>query len=574
MREWINPSSELSTFINGDYLYKFSDINKHSNLILLFLIITVCVIAYYRVKLQMDLGPIFDTYDYLADAAEFAGKGIGFTDFNRPPLLSLLTSIFFVFGGLSVEPIMIVDGIIYIFGCIGLYLFLKTFFDPLSSFIGSLLFATFPIVITYAGAGFNDVSSVSVAIWAIYLTFLAVKKDSRYFFLSFPVALLAFLTRYNMALIIFPIAFYILVNWKEIKMPRNILIGIGISFILLIPLLIFFNTKFGSPIYPFLDFFKTSGGGGVTEHFAYNPDPLYFIKNILSYIGAASLLIILFTLLSSVFVYVKKRRTPSEDTKWIPVLKKIFNNKIFVIMLILVALFLITFAKVHYMISEFIFFGICYLAYLISNDFSVDLDKDLLFLAWFMAFFIFQSVFVAKDHRYFITMVAPIAYFLTKAFNRSVEEAKVKYKNINLTKYLFIILIIVAIFLSVSSQLHGIEEDNQNSKLFNQDAKAASCWLMSYDPDYKSKIIYADIWSYFGWFLQTNVGKMPIFRNNQTLYAGAKDYNFTEQDKISFNNKLEELKPDYYISAWKGMNFTNYQPIQKFGTVTIYQRIG
>lgn len=130
----------------------------------------------------MDLGPIFDTYDYLADAAEFAGKGIGFTDFNRPPLLSLLTSIFFVFGGLSVEPIMIVDGIIYIFGCIGLYLFLKTFFDPLSSFIGSLLFATFPIVITYAGAGFNDVSSVSVAIWAIYLTFLAVKKDSRYFF--------------------------------------------------------------------------------------------------------------------------------------------------------------------------------------------------------------------------------------------------------------------------------------------------------------------------------------------------------------------------------------------------------
>jgi hypothetical protein len=67
---------------------------------------------------------------------------------------------------------------------------------------------------------------------------------------------------------------------------------------------------------------------------------------------------------------------------------------------------------------------------------------------------------------------------------------------------------------------------------------------------------------------------MPIFRNNQTLYVGPKDYNFTEQDKISFNNKLEELKPDYYISAWKGMNFTNYQPIQKFGTVTIYQRIG
>jgi len=521
----------------------------------------------------MDLGPIFDTYDYLANAAEFAGKGIGFSDLNRPPVVSLLTSIFFVFGGLSVEPILIVDGFLYILGCVGLYLFLKTFFDSWSSFIGSLLFATFPIVITYAGAGFNDVSSVSVAIWAIYLTYLAVKEDSRLFFLSFPVTLMAFLTRYNMALIIFPIALFILVNRKDIKRPRNILIGIVISFILVIPILIFFNTKFGSPIYPFLDFFKSSGGGGITEHFAYNPDSFYFIKNILSYIGAASLVLIFFTFLSLVVVYIKKSRTQSKDNRWIPTFKKIYKNKKFGLILILVIFLLISFAKVHYLISEFIFFGICYLTYLFSNDFSVDLDIDLFFLAWFMVFFIFHSVFIAKDHRYFITMVAPIAYFLTKGFNWSVEKVKVKYKNINLTKCLFTIILIVTISFSVSSQLQSIEEDNQNSKLFNQDAKAASYWLMSHDPDYKSKIIYADLWSYFGWFLQTNVGKMPIFRNNQTLYAGAKDYNFTEQDKISFNNKLEELQPDYYISAWKEMNFTHYRPIQKFGAVTIYKRI-
>ncbi|CDG65353.1 MAG: hypothetical protein PWQ15_296 [Methanobacterium sp.] len=540
---------------------------------LILLALTVSVIAYYRVKLQIDLGPVFDTYDYLANAAYFAGKGIGFTDFNRPPLLSFLTSFFFVFGGLSVEPIMIVDGLLYILGCIGLYLFLKTFFDPLSSFIGSLLFATFPIVITFAGAGFNDVSSVSVAIWAIYLTFLAVKKDSRYFFLSFPVSLLAFLTRYNMALIIFPIVFFILINWKKIEKPQNILIGIVISFILLIPLLIFFNANFGSPIYSFMDFFKTSGSGGITEHFAYNPDPLYFIKNIIFYIGVPSLVIIFFTLISSLFTYIKKMRTPSVDTKWVLGFKEIFKNRKFVIMIFFVFLFVITFANVHYMISELIFFGICYLTYLISHDYSVDLDKDLLFLAWFMAFFIFQSVYIAKDHRYFITMVVPIAYFLTKGFYWSVRETKVKYKNINLTKCLLSILILVTILLSVVSQLQGIEKNNQNSKLFNQDAQAASHWLMNYDHDYKSKIIYADLWSYFGWFLQTNVGKMPIFRNNQTLYVGPKDYNFTEQDKISFNNKLEEVKPDYYVSVWEGMNFTNYQPIQKFGTVTIFQRI-
>ncbi|BDZ69146.1 glycosyltransferase family 39 protein [Methanobacterium ferruginis] len=555
-------------------MYRLNIKSQNSKWIFLILtILTVSFIAYYRVKLQMDLGPIFDTYDYLADAAEFAGKGIGFSDFNRPPFLSFLTSFFFVFGELSVEPIMIVDGLLYILGCVGLYLFLRTFFDSLTSFIGSLLFATFPIVITYAGAGFNDVSSVSVAIWAIYLTYLAVKDDSRFFFLSFPVALLAFLTRYNMALIIFPIIFYILINRKEIKYPRNIFIGIGIAIILILPFLFFINIKFGNPFYSFLDFFKTSGGAGATEHFAYNPDPLYYVKNLLSYIGAASLMIILFTFLGFAVQIFKKFRARSEESKWIPTIKILFKNFKFLIMLFLIFVFVVTFAKVHYMISEFIFFIICYLTYLLANDFKLDLDKDLLFIVWFMAFFIFQSVYVTKDHRYFISMAAPLTYFLVKGFNWSVEELKVKLKGINLTMCLFAILLIVTMLLSVFSQLQDIETDNQNSKLFNQDAQAASYWLMNYDHDYKSKVIYADLWSYYAWFLQTNIGKMPIFKNNQTLYLGPKDHNFTAEDNVALNNKLEEIKPDYYICAWKGMNFTSYVPIQKFGVITIYQRV-
>jgi len=556
----------------GDYLHGLKLKNQYSKwFFLILLILTVSIIAYYRVKLQIDLGAIIDTYDYLADAAVFAGKGIGFDDFNRPLFIPFLTSIFFLFGGLSVDPIMIVDGLLYIFGCVGLYLFLKTFFDPLTSFIGSLLFATFPIVITFAGTGVNDVSSVSVAIWAIYLTYMAVKKDSRLFLLSFPVAMIAFLTRYNMALLIFPIMFYILINKNEIKKPRNILIGISIALILTIPLLYFFNLKFGNPIYPFMDFFKTSGGAGSTEHFAYNPDPLYFIKNMPLYIGTASWGIVFFTLLGVVVQQFRKHHLI--DIKWTSDLKNLFKNFKFIIMLFLLCVFLISFAKVHYMISEFIFFIICYLAYLVAANFSADTDRDLLFIVWFMAFFIFQSVYVAKDHRYFITMVVPLAYFLTWAFNWSVNELRVKFKDINITRGLFAILLTSMMLLSVSSQLQSIEEDNQNNKIFTQDVQKASQWLKSYDPDYHSKFIYADLWSYFGWFLQTKVGKMPIFRNNQTLYVGANDYNFTEQDKLAFNNELEKNKPDYYISVWPEVNFTSYQPIQKFGTVIIYQRV-
>jgi 4-amino-4-deoxy-L-arabinose transferase-like glycosyltransferase len=539
---------------------------------LILLVLTVSIIAYYRVKLQIDLGASIDTYDYLADAAAFAGKGIGFDDFNRPPFISIITAIFFLFGRLSVDPIMIVDGFLYVFGCMGLYLFLKNFFDSLTSFIGSLLFATFPIVITFAGAGVNDVSGVSIGIWAIYLTYMAVKKDSRLFLISFPVTMFTFLTRYNLALLIFPIMFYILINRKVIKNSQNVLIGMGIALILTIPLLYFFSLKFGNPIYPFIDFFKTSGGTGSTEHFAYNPDYLYFIKNMPFYIGFASLGIVFFTLLGLIFRLFKKTRV-SIDNVWISGLKDLFTNFKFILMLVFVCIFLFSFAKVHYMVSEVVFFIICYLLYMLGTDFSIDMDRDLLFLIWFMAFFIFQSVYVAKDHRYFITMVVPLAYFLSRAFNWSVKELEIKFKDANITCCLFAILLTALMLFSVSSQLHDIEQDNHDNKVFTQDVQAASTWLKGHDPEYKSKLIYADLWSYFGWFLQTKIGKMPIFRNNQTLYVGAKDYNFTEQDKMAFNNELEKTKPDYYISVWPEMNFTSYKPLKKLGTVIIYQRV-
>ncbi|MEN6553024.1 MAG: hypothetical protein ABFC34_09080, partial [Methanobacterium sp.] len=64
-----------------------------------------------------------------------------------------------------------------------------------------------------------------------------------------------------------------------------------------------------------------------------------------------------------------------------------------------------------------------------------------------------------------------------------------------------------------------------------------------------------------------------IFRNNQTLYQGVKDYNFTAEDKMAFDNELNKTNPDYYFCIYKDMSFTNYEAIQRFGSVTIYKRV-
>ncbi len=552
---------------------------KNSKLVfLVLLILTVSIITYFRVNIQLVVGPEFDGFDFLANAALFAGKSIGYTDLLRPPLLSFLTSIYFRFDGMPVGIISIIDGLIYIAGCIGLYLFLKERFNAIISFVGSLLFATFPIIVTFAGAGLTDVSSVSITIWAMYLTFLGVKKNSRFFYLAFPVAMMAFLTRFNMALIIFPIFAYIITSRNEIKNPRNIIIGMFLGTLVLLPLFIFFNAKFGNAFYPFLDFLGTSSSSGSTIHFAYNPDLLYYLKKMPYYVGLTSWTIVFFTLFAIILCAYKNKGKWSSNTinNFVTSLKNLKTGiKVkLIFILILLAIFTFTFGKIHYMISEIFFFIITLIAYSVSHDLEFDIRLDLLFFSWFMAFFIFQSVYVAKDHRYFITMAAPIAYFLTRGLNFFTQKLELKFKKKNLTLYLFSVLLTILMLSSVAVQLSEIENVNQKNKIFNQDVSDASGWLKNNDPDLKTKVVYADYWPYFAWYLQMNVGKMPMFKDNQKLYQGIKDHNFTPEDKMALNNELNSISPDYYLCVWGGMNFTNYQAIGRFGKVTIFKRVG
>ena len=487
----------------------------------IFLIGIVGSFTYFKIKLQIELGPVSDTFDFLANAALFAGKGFGYADLNRPPILSLLTSIFFIFDNLSIWPIFLIDGLLYVFGCIGLYLFLSERFDSLMSFIGSLLFATFPLVLTFAAVGYNDVSGVAVAIWAIYLTYLAVNRDSKYFFLSFPMAMLAFLTRFNNALIIFPIFLYIFISRDKIKSYKNIFIGIFLSSLILVPLFIFFNSKFGNPLYPFLSFFQSSGSSGSTEHFAYNPDLMYFIKNMPAHIGAQSAMIIVFTAVGFVlYLFRMWKKTMFGEKTWSVNVNMFRTSYKLPLLVLLTFLFLISFGRIHYMLTEVIFFLIAYLVFLITQDHKITSEMDLLFFTWFIAFFIFQSIYIAKDHRYVIPMYPPLAYFLIRGLSWASSVLKVNFRGKNITSYFMAIILTLMMISSIFTQLPAIEEGNQQNKLFNQEAVQTSIWIKSHDPNYRSKVIYADFPAYFAWYLQMDVKQMPFYVNKEKLYAG------------------------------------------------------
>ena len=556
-----------------DYLNKF--FSHYFPLIILIIIISI--ITYYRVLIQIDIGPLSDSCDFLSNALVFAGHGFGYYDWTRPPFFPFIISLFFRLGFVSTSTIFIVDGLTFILGVIGFYLFLKLRFNNIESFLGGLLFATFPTVLTVLGTGFSDLTSVTLTIWALYFLVLAVKKNSKFFILVFPLVMMAFLARYNTALIIFPITIYILINKDKIRNFKNILIGILGSILVVVPVFIFFYEQFGNIIYPFIATFGTTiTSSSPSLEYYYNPNLLYFIDRFPIHVGFEGILI-LFIILAGFFIYflIELKRTSIDKKKLLDELsvKKTSSKIKLIIFFVLTLIFIGTFGQINYIITELVFFVLIFLFYNLTKSFKIqDMDTYIFVFAWYMVFFIFSSIYVIKTDRYFVLMAPAISYFLILGLSEISNRLPFKFKKKNLTFTILTLILTLMILLSTAAFLPVIKEVNNNNKISNEQVTLISEWFITYDPNYKNKIIYSDLWPYFAWSLKTNVKMMPIFKNNQIYSGGIKNSTFSPQDSIAFNNFLVNNNADYYFCVQQ-INLTSYKPIKQFGNLIIYKKI-
>lgn len=562
-------------------MYNLSKLTKNlkkysSPILLVTLIAIVSLITYYRVLIQFEMGPISDTCDFLSDALVFAGQNMSYFDSTRPPFFPFLLSIIFRIGHVSTNTIFILDGLMYILGVIGLFFLLKLRFNNLPSFLGALLFATFPEILSYMGTGFADLASVSITIWTFYFLILAVKDDSKYFYLTFLLAMLAFLTRYNNALLIFPIFLYILINRHKIKNIKHLVTGILASFLVMIPVFIFFFEKFGSIFYPFLSIFGTTSTSHSAGNAAYDSNLFFFIDKFPSFIGLEGV-IALFIILIGILIYgILKFRKKSIDKNLFDKLEVRKNSEKLKLALfvVLILIFIGSFGHILSYFSEVLFFVLGYLFYDFVKDLDIkDMDIHLLFFAWFMTFFIFHSVLSIKDNRYFIVMAPPIAYFLILGLTEASRQIKIKIKGNNATFPIIAVILTVIILLSTAFYLPALKQSNEDNKITNQNIISACQWFVTYDPNYKNTAIYSDLWPYFSWYLKTNVEMMPVFMDGQIYTGGVKEFNITPQDNIAYNKELNENNATYYFCIRKGLNLNSYRPIKQFGNLIIYKRV-
>lgn len=553
-------------------------LKEHATSIIYLVILTVIVsvITYYRVLVQMEIGPVSDSFDFLSNALVFAGHGTGYSDLLRPPFFSFIISLFFRLGYTYASTIFIVDGILFVFGVIGMFLLLKTKFNDLQSFLGGLLYSTFTAVLLVLGFGFSDLASVSFTIWALYFLVLAVERNYNYFYLVFPFAMFAFLTRYNNALLIFPIFLYILINRNRINF-KHVYAGISVSVLVLIPVLIFFYETFDNIIYPFLNFGSTSTESSTSVvNIAYNTNIFYFMQNFINFVGIQGVIVLLIVA-GFVILYLLKKLVHIPDYKNILYDKNGVNQRIlqmkYIILAVLIIIFLGSFGKIVYLITELMFFGILYLFYDITKNLNIkNYDTHILIFAWFMAFFIFQSIYVLKNNRYFVLMAPPVAYFMILSLNGISDRVRFRIRKINLLFPFIAIMLTSVILLSTATEIPQILQANNNVLTLNEQIELTSQWFVNYDPDYKDQIISSDLSPNFSWYLKTNVSSVPIFVAYQTLPDGNRIYLVTQADNKAINEYLTVTNADYFICEIPGINLANYKPIKKFSSIVVYKK--
>jgi len=557
-------------------------LKKHalSIFFLLLLTVIVSVITYYRLLIQFQIGPVSDSIDFFTDALVFAGHGIGYSDLLRPPLFPFIISLFIRLGFSSIKTIFEVDGGLFVFGVIGMFMLLKVKFNDLESFLGGLIYATFPIILIMLGFGFSDLASVSFSIWAIYFTIISIRNDSRFFYLAIPFFMFAFLTRYNNALLILPIFLYILINRNKINY-KNLIVGIITSFLVIIPVLIFFYEKFGNIIYPFINFGSGSAATTTaTQTLAYNPNIFYYIQLFPALIGIQGVVIILIIALG-ILLYLFRQSVKNRANKHLfgrLNIKKV--NKLKLIILASVGIiFLVSFNKTIYFVSEILFFIITYISYDLSKNRIKDMDIHITILLWFMVFLIFNSIFIDKNNRYSLLMMPPVAYFMILGLNKVFNIIKFKFKNKNILFPAFAIILTTILLFSSATVMSSIVSANNDELVTNEQVQNASQWFISYDPNYKDQNIYSDLWPNFSWYLKTNVKPVPIFRDNETFadMGAPKNNTFNQEDSNQYNNYLLNNNVDYYFSVRPGLKLTSYKPIKEFdnslGNVVVYKRI-
>lgn len=515
------------------------NILKDNKELILITIISTILVSYY-INFNNNLGIYCsDVYVYLLNALYFSGTNIHSTkNIFLSPIVCFITSLIFDLGYVDKVAIFIVTGIFAIIGNIGMYLLLKLRFDKLLSFTGTIVFACLALNLTWLANGSLDTPAVTITIWIVYLTILAITKNPKYYMIVFPLIIMGFFTRYTVGLILPALVLYYLYE-NSIKINKkdkdSILIGVILAIVLCAIILVTIAIMgAGNLGFDGLLVNSVQGNLGSTHDSSYNPDIGYYLLNMGNFISSSN----------TTFI----GKTPALNNAT-PLTTLIF--------LILIAGALLWIKRINIELNKTKIAGmaICLIALVTFTQFSSTITIILVFLGllligkdsenkmaylmlmWILAYMIFQSYYIVKVNRYIMPIFPAMTYFIMIG----VDEINAK---INMKKILPIILIVFFLIQGFAFTL-TFEQTNE----FNAPEEMADYIKTNVENWSEIEIGNYNIRPYH-WYLGKNAPGIP---------SGS-------------IQKIIDSNVTYYISNHKQRNLTGFTEIKQIENLYLYKK--
>lgn len=555
------------------------DILGISSLIIILVIITLLLL---NIDGKAGVYYVRDVFFYLNNALFYAGYDTGLSDTRGlSPFIPMLTSLFFRMGFTSDLTIILVSAAFYTLSGVGMYLLLRLRFNEVLSFTGSMLLATFPLIVVWVTKGMLDIPGLCFSIWAVYFMRLSFRKSPKYSYIAFALVILGFFTRYTGILMIAVLLIQYLLVDDPISYIKNNYKDIAIAMLSGAFILAIFV---GIYSYLNIDLFFMSQGEQIThsqditqiKHYF-----TYYINNIPIYLSSANF--IPYSLKPGAFLVLEGHWIGGQPSPisyllqaimvvgFIFYMKKLFskenreilnqeNKKLKIIIMILgIIIFLVTFTKISIIYSEIIISISLLALYRLLNKTEMEhFTFDFIMLYWFIVNLVFFTYYHIKVDRYFIPMLPFFAYAIVLSLDLIFEKLKTK-KYIDKIKVVAPIGLICLILLcsaafALSNSPHTY--DNQmpdNFMTAASEEKAVANWLMEHDPQYANKTIWADRGGDMSFLLKIEIPSVEGISNES---------NFT--DELVKNNIT------YYIANYNNTIPQPYVKLYQNGNVILY----
>lgn len=550
------------------------------------LLAIVIVITLLLLNIDGKVGVYYvrDVFFYLNNALFYAGYDVGLANTRGlSPLIPMITSIFFRMGFISDFTIIAVSSTFYIFAALGMYFLLRLRFDEILSFTGSMIFSTFPLVIVWVTKGMLDIPGLCIAIWAVYFMMLAFRRNTKYFYVAFPLIILGFFTRYTVLLMVPVLLIQFFLTENPISFIKtnikDIVIGIGAGALV-------FAAFIGTYIYLNIGIFFLTQGSDVASSshnalYDMSNNVFYYFNNFLIYIGAKNF--IPYSLKPGAYLIDQMQWVGGRPSKIsytfaaisiigiVLYLTKLFNaenreiirnncNKVrLAIFIVGLAVFFLTFMKVSIVLSVIIIsIALVALYRILSKTDMDDLTFDFIMFYWFVVNLSFITYYHINVDRYFMPVLPTVAFFIVLSMKMIFDKLKsVKYMDkvrVIVPIGLVCLILICSGVYAMSNSPHSFDNNMYpNFETAALEEKTVGGWLMEHDPQYMNKTIWADRGGDMSFILRTEI---PSYEK--------------ESNATNFTEKMINENVTYFIAKDNKTIAEPYNLIYKNGEVHLY----